>query len=175
MIDERHEELAALHAFDLLEGSERAQFEAELARNPELQALVRSLRDASASLAHASTTPPPPELKQRVLASVAPRTSASAGAPSDNVIRPPVSLFRSPRISWAAAACFALLAAWLGQRFVTARSELAQLRRQNEAADIVLQSTRQQLEADRIINRRQLQELDQQRSVAVTQLEVERN
>ena len=43
MIDERHEELASLYALDLLEGAERAQFETALARDPELQALVREL------------------------------------------------------------------------------------------------------------------------------------
>ena len=34
MIDERQEELASLYALDLLEGAERVQFEAALARDP---------------------------------------------------------------------------------------------------------------------------------------------
>ena len=67
MIDERHEELASLYAFDLLEGAELAQFEAALARDPELQALVRELRQTSTTLAYtAPSQVPPPALKQRL-------------------------------------------------------------------------------------------------------------
>ena len=60
MIDERHEELASLYAFDLLEGEELAQFQTALARDPELQALVRDLRETSASLAHTAPAIVPP-------------------------------------------------------------------------------------------------------------------
>ena len=40
MIDERHEELAALHAFDLLEGAELAAFESARAAAPDLRAIA---------------------------------------------------------------------------------------------------------------------------------------
>ena len=55
MIDERHEELAALYALDLLEGAEKTSFEAALAGSPELQMLVRELREASTALERLGT------------------------------------------------------------------------------------------------------------------------
>ncbi len=158
MIEERHEELASLYAFDLLEGEELTRFEEALARDPELQSLVRSLRDTSAHFAYAASTPPPITLKERVLSNLKPQ--AVSAAPQAEIIRPPFSVFRSPQIPWAVAACFAVLAAWLGQRALSARSELSHLRRQNAIADVTLQSVRQQLEADRIVTRRQIDTLD---------------
>ena len=43
MIDERQEELAALHAFGLLEGAERSTFERDAAASEELRGLVDTL------------------------------------------------------------------------------------------------------------------------------------
>jgi DNA repair exonuclease SbcCD ATPase subunit len=156
MIDERLQELAALQALDLLEGAELAQFEASLANNPELQQLVAELRHASTSLAHQAAMPAPAALRQRVLASV-----EKAGTAPDNVIRPPASIF-SRLAPWAAAACFALIAAWLGQRYFTVQNESLGLRQQQELAALELKAVRQQLEAERIVNGRQLQSLDTQ-------------
>ena len=51
MITERQEELAALHAFDLLEAAERLAFVTELAANPELQVLVARLAATAATTA----------------------------------------------------------------------------------------------------------------------------
>src|ERR1039458_2983924 len=56
MIDDRQEEIAALHALDLLEGAERDQFVAELERNAELRGRVGDLRQAGAGLAHLAQT-----------------------------------------------------------------------------------------------------------------------
>jgi anti-sigma-K factor RskA len=158
MIEERYEELASLYAFDLLEGEELHGFEAALARDPELGNLVRSLRETSARFAYSVSTPAPVSLRTRVLANLKTQT---AGEPAPGqIIRPPLSLFRSPQIPWAVAACLAVLAAWLGQRAVTAHGELSQLRRQNALADVTLQSVRQQLEADRIVAQRQIETLN---------------
>ena len=60
MIDERHEELAALYALDLLEGVERTQFEAALDQDPALQALTRELCNTAATLAHTAHVVLPP-------------------------------------------------------------------------------------------------------------------
>jgi anti-sigma-K factor RskA len=168
MIDERHEELASLYAFDLLEGAELAQFEKALARDPNLKALVRELRDTSASLAHtAPAAQPPAALKQRVLASI---STQEKGAPvPDNIVRPS-SFGVWNLIPWAAAACFALSAAWLGQRYTSIRSETAALRNQREFAEITIKSVQQQLEAERILTRRQLQDAEQQMAGVTTQL-----
>lgn len=164
MIDERHEELATLYALDLLEGDERSRFEATLARDAALRGLVDELRDASAVLAHtAPVVPPPAALKDRVFASLDDRRAPAAPAPAavpDNVIRPAV-FQRRQLAPWAAAACFAVLAAWLGQRAVVSRSELAAARDRQALAEIALQSARQQLEAERIVLQRQAQDLEQ--------------
>lgn len=158
MIDERHEELASLYAFDLLEGTERAQFEAELARDPALQQVVTELRTAAASLAHAAPSAvPPAALKQRVLGSIA---QAPAIEP-DKVIRPAV-FSRGGFVPWAIAACLALGLALLGQRYITLRTEADGLQKRQEVAQISLQMSQQQLEADRLVNRLRIQEGDRQ-------------
>lgn len=165
MIDERHEELAALYALDQLEGPARTQFEAALARDPALQSLVRDLRESAASLAHTATTKPPPILKARVLASI-PTSSAPV---SDHSTHSSSVGFRTV-FPWALAACFALVAAWLGTRLLTERTEATRFRQQHALADVALQSAKQQLEAERIVTRRQFQDLDQQLAAANTAL-----
>lgn len=73
MIDEHLEELASLYVLRLLSQEEEAAFERTLASNPELQALVCSLQNASIALARmAPEHVPPPEVKQRLLASLNP-------------------------------------------------------------------------------------------------------
>ena len=64
-------------------------------------------------------------------------------------------------IAWAAAACFAIAAAWLGVRYLNARSANLLLRDQQALTDLELRSARNQLEAERIINRQQLADLNQ--------------
>lgn len=168
MIDERHEELAALYALGLLEGKERAQFEAALARDLDLQALVRELRETSVSLARTAAVTPPPALKARVLASI---DAATAGdhVPG-NIVRP--SFFSLGRFApWAIAASFALMAVLLGQRYFLADTEASVLRRQQTLTDLVLQSMRQQLEAERLVNGRRAQDLDRQLTQARNEAE----
>jgi anti-sigma-K factor RskA len=162
MIDERHEELAALYALDLLEGAEKSEFETALARDAALQALVRELRESSTALAHATPgAQPPPALKKRLLAALEARGRPAAG---DKMIS-------FPRwIPWAAAACFALLAAWSGQLFLTARSEADALRAQQALADASLKSLENRLEAERIIARQQVASFKQQSEDAAWQL-----
>lgn len=166
MIDERHEELASLYALDLLEGAERMQFETALTRDPELQALVRELRQASASLAFTALSGPPPEsLKQRILASTG---RHGKPVPADNVVRPPPSIWNF--LPWAVAACFAIGAAWLGQRYIVSQNEVAILRDRNALTDITVKTAEQQLEAERILNQRRLSDLRQELTTASTQL-----
>ena len=123
-------------------------------RNSYTQARSRS----ASALAHAAT--PPAALRARVLASV---------APPANVIQPPLSLFRT-FLPWAVAACFALSAAWLGQLYVTSRSEAALLESRRSVAELALKSTQQQLEAERILTRRRLADTEQQIASASQQL-----
>lgn len=135
MITERHEELAALHALDLLEGAERNAFEAELAGHADLAALVTSLRHASAHLTLAAPpVPPPAGLKARVLAAV----DAPAAAP---VVAFPVARV----IPWAAAAALAITAGWLASRNLSLQSENDFLRTERQMAHIAYQSAQVQL------------------------------
>ena len=151
MIDDRHEELAALHAFGLLEGTERASFESTLATNPALAALVCELRAASATLAHlAPTATPPPSLRASVLASV---NAASVRGPAPVVPFSPFAL--QPWFGWATAACCALAAAWLGLLYISGRSDAALLRDTQAFNALSLQSAAQQLEAERLLTRHQ--------------------
>jgi len=103
MIDERMEELAALHALGLLKGEEEAFFENELRKNPELQRLVAELQRASAALAvSAPERSPSPQLRRRLLEKI------GAPAPSRVILFP-------QWIPWAAAACLAIFCGLLIQ------------------------------------------------------------
>ncbi len=168
MIDERTEELASLHALDLLEGAELAAFETQLASDPQLQALVRELREAAAMLAlTAPAAVPDAALKARVLQQIGQAQPRETGR---NTILP----FRLPTlIPWAAAAGFALVAAWLGQDLLATREEAANQRTEARLAQLVLRDTANRLEAERIVLNQQMdnsgrQLADTQRQLATT-------
>jgi anti-sigma-K factor RskA len=163
MIDERQEELAALHALGLLEGTERDAFVRTLATNAELGALVGALRESSTALACAAPTiPVPAALKARVLTSIG--VSPKPAATSANLVAFPKLL------PWAAAAAFALAAGWFAQLYIAARSEAQLMSAQHALADIGLQRAQQHLEAERILARGQLAELGNQLTAARAQI-----
>ena len=62
--------LSGAYAVDAVDDIERASFERHLASCPTCQAEVASLREASALLADAATTTPPPELRDAVLSGI---------------------------------------------------------------------------------------------------------
>ncbi len=62
-------------------------------------------------------------------------------------------------LPWIAAAGFAVAAGYLGQKYLSARSELVGLNEQYQLGKIESQSLRQQLEAERIISARRLSDL----------------
>jgi anti-sigma-K factor RskA len=135
MITERHEELAALHAFDLLEGAECSSFEAELTGNGELRALCNSLRESAATLAlTAPSVPPPPALKDRILAAVA------VPAPPAAVVIPGRSW-----APWAIAAALTLAATWLATQNLALRNQNATLRSERELAEVAYKIAQSQL------------------------------
>lgn len=173
MIDERREENTALYAFDLLEGNDRSRFEADLEGDPRLRALAASFRNTAAALAYtAPATPPPAELRARVLASVAPRAAAptSPAASVAEVIRPEPSVF-ARFAPWAMAAGLAVAATWFGQRYLSVQSEARILRDQQAMTEVALKSLQQQLEAERIVTRRQLSDLEKSSGSASAQLQ----
>jgi anti-sigma-K factor RskA len=147
MIDERHEELAALAALDLLDPADQAALDTAVAANPELGRLVRELREAAAALAHAApSVEPPPDLRERVLAE----------ARAERTARRSSTLTFPFMIPWAVAACLAAAAALMGRLYVASRSEAAFLRDSQTLASLELRAARAQLEAERIVNQREL-------------------
>ncbi len=159
---ERHEELAALAALDLLTSAEQQEFNAALAVQPELQPLVDSLRAASAELAHtAPAIDVPAALKSRVLATIAVLPASTAREHSEFKNPKPetknAKLISFPTwLALAAAACFALTAAYFGQAYQTERASAATLRDAQQLADLALRSAQNQLEAERLIARSEL-------------------
>jgi len=163
MIDDRHEELAALYALDLLEGAEEIAFAAKLARDPELSRRVDELRAAAADLAHlAPRAEPPPGLKDRILSSLEGRPALRAVL-APPVHRAPVLPFSS-LIPWAIAAGLAVAALWTTRLTWTLRSENAVMRDEQQLADLNLRSLRTGMEAERIVRQQQL--ADAQRALA---------
>ena len=139
MIDDRLEELASLHALDLLEGAEREEFLSALARDPELRGRVRNLRDASTYLSlTAPDAAPPAELRARVLDSV--DRLMAPGKARSRVVRIPAL------VPWLIAASVALAAAWAQSRYTRVREENAALSSQRQAAEVALAQTRTDLD-----------------------------
>ncbi len=151
MIDERQQELASLYALDLLEGADRAPFEAEIATNPELQAFVRELRASATSLARtAPVAVPPTALRDRVLASATSRAASGNRAVSSS--RSWSGGFPLPQLlPWALAASFAVAAAWLGVRYYTNSIESQTLAQQHALAEIALKTADARIQAEHII------------------------
>ena len=149
MIDDVQEESAALYALDLLPPAERSAFEDRLAADPALEARVAEIREAAAALAHAAPpAAPPADLRERVLRSAAAR-GAAAGSRSRIVSF-------ATLVPWAIAACLAVAAAWTSRLYDGARSENAILRDRGAIAALELHSLRDQIEAERIVNQREL-------------------
>lgn len=160
MIDDRQEELAALHALDLLKGAEKDGFEAELARDPDLRRLRDELAEAAAQIAHvAPFSIPPAELRERVLRTARRGTAGSAI---------PFPTF----IPWALAAGFAVLAAWSGDLYLQASSRSRLLEAERKLADLAAQSARQELEAQQIVEGRSRADLAAQLAATRSRLDV---
>jgi len=68
MIDERMEELAALHALGALSPTESHDFKQKMHANPELKAFVARLSIATGAVAGAGPLKsPPPDLRAKIL------------------------------------------------------------------------------------------------------------
>jgi anti-sigma-K factor RskA len=155
MNDVRHEELACLHALDLLEGEERKAFEAAAQDDDALRQLVDDLRETGAAIGlTAPAAEPSPFLRERVLASAAQRRAGRRSGFSLN-------RFLAPR--WAVAAGFALVVATLGwqnwrlenelevQRSAAATAEKAAEGAQRSAAALEERWQRDRAQASEVI------------------------
>lgn len=152
MIAERHEELAALYALDLLEGEELAAFESTLARDPELRRLVVALREAAADLAYAAPAVPAPsaDLRARILNSAVPIARA------DGYALP----FALPAwLGWAAAACFFFTTIFFAGKSFNVRGQLQSVLEDERVARLEAGTLKNLLEAERILSRGQLDRL----------------
>lgn len=103
-IDLHH--LSAAYALDALDHHERIAFEAHYESCDVCRADVLSFRETLADVAVASATPPPPSLKDRVLAEVSVTRQLSPSVPS---VSPLASVRRLAPILLAAAAVLALV------------------------------------------------------------------
>jgi anti-sigma-K factor RskA len=152
MISDRHEELAALHALDLLEGAERAAFEAEVAAHPELRALVERLRASSAALAlTAPQVEPPVTLRQRVLSIPA----GIGSSETDKVIAVPWLT----RIGWGLAAVLALGSAWLTNQKISLQRTTEELRLDLALADMARKTAELRLQERSLLAQTAIEEL----------------
>ena len=143
MITERHEELAALHAFDLLEGTEKAAFESALMNSPELRTLTASFTADAINLTFtAPQVEPPAVLKDRILAACgAAQPNAPMAPAAGNVVAFPVLRFAP----WAAAAALAIAAAWFARQTFALRDENASLRTERQLAEVAYKMAKSQL------------------------------
>jgi len=163
MKDEQHEERASLYALDLLEGSERADFERQLAANEALQGLVAQLRETTCQLAYtAGLASPPAALRERVFASISRRDTVKASVRSSAARTAPGKLIPFHPLHWAGwglAASFALVAAWYGQRSFSTQRELLNARNTIAFEQAGAKSLQNELEAERLIASKQANNL----------------
>jgi anti-sigma-K factor RskA len=138
MSNERHEELASLYAFGLLDGPEKHTFEAELAQSARLRALVDELQTVSADLALAAPdAAPPATLRAQILAAATDAPSSEAG----KVVDFPLNRF----LPWAAAAGLAIAAVWFGVRSNGLQAANDSLATQRELAEVAARLAKSQL------------------------------
>ena len=162
MIGEHHEELASLYALDLLEGAEKTSFEAALAGDAELRALVESLRAAAADLARlAPPAEPPPELKARILSSLESRPTLRLAPETPDAHRATILPFSRVLLPWAIAASLAVATLWSARTAWIFHSENGVIRDQQQLAELDLRSLRNGMEAERLIQQQQLSKAQQ--------------
>ncbi len=109
MIDERMEEQASLHVLGALTETEAAEFKKAMQADPELKAYVARLSLATGALAGSvPLTEPPPQLRAKILAQVAPKQKTVT-------LRKGKPFFVS-RLGWGFAACLLILFVWLSSQ-----------------------------------------------------------
>ena len=135
-MNEELEEQASLYALDLLEGAERAAFEARLASDPQLRAQVHGLRETSAQIAHAAPPRlPSTQLEAKILKAIRAEV-------------PPAH--RSQSSSWlprALAASLALACVFLVAERAKNRRQIARLEQRNAFAELRIATLASQLQS----------------------------
>ncbi|MDX2186788.1 MAG: anti-sigma factor [Opitutaceae bacterium] len=162
MSDETREELAALYAIDQLHDEERVEFEKQLSKDPELAALVRDLREASAALALSAKVNegPSPELRDRIF------ISAAGYRPKKLKPAKIVAFSLHARIAWAIAACAVVAAGLFHTRYLSVQTVVSTSEASYTAAIAEIKSLEQQMEAERILGNQQLADMRKAADVA---------
>jgi anti-sigma-K factor RskA len=146
MMNERMEELASLYILGILAPAEQSAFEAALARDPELRALLASLRTARDAMA--GTVPvivPSPGLKHRIMTEIATREKKIQAVPVKNSAGNVVKLW----LPWALAAAAVLMLMIANHDHAVAKKALevelsarsAQIKDLNRMADALRNTT----------------------------------
>jgi anti-sigma-K factor RskA len=152
------EQLAALYeeyALGVLEGEERAEIEAHLARPcPTCTPGVAQARWVVAQLALAAPdAQPPASLKGRIMDAVKPSADANNARAVLPIEKQMASARRAlfPAWAWIAAAALALITGYTIRQMNTQNEQLAQLRKQMKLASMQNQALQNQLDMNRMV------------------------
>src|SRR5579862_566292 len=150
------EQLAALYeeyALGVLEGEERAELEAHLAKSGDkCVAGVAEARWMVSQLAHAAPdTQPPAALRGRIMDAV--KTSADPARAVVPLEKPKSSTQGAifPAWAWVAAAALALITGYTIRQMNNQNDQLAQLRKEMKLATLQNQALQNQLDMDRMV------------------------
>lgn len=150
------EQLTALYeeyALGVLEGEERVELEAHLARaGDQCIAGVAQARWVVAQLAHAAPeAQPPATLRGRIMDAVKPSADASRAAVPLGKAKTAAPRAMFPAWAWVAAAALALFTGYTIRQMNHQNEQLAQLRKQMKIATIQNQALQNQLDMDRMV------------------------
>ena len=148
------EQLAPLYeeyALGILEGDERADLDAHLARAcPKCTPGVAKARWFVAQLAHAAPDEQPPAaLRGKILDAV--KSSEGTAPRTIPFEKPPIKRAMFPAWAWAAAAALALMTGYSVRQISIQTAQLADLRRQMKLAALQSQALQNQLDEGRMV------------------------
>lgn len=151
------EELAPLYeeyALGVLEGAERAELEAHLARAGDrcVQGVARA-RGVVSQFAHAAPdAQPPAALRGKIMGAIENREERAQAVKSFEEPRPSRALGPFPVWAWAAAAALALITGYAVQRMNRQYDQLAQLRKEMKLALAQNQALQNQIDMEKMVN-----------------------
>lgn len=150
------EQLAPLYeeyALGMLEGEERAELEAHLARSGDkCIAGVAEARWLVAQLAHAAPDAQPPgELRSKIMDAAKQTAESARGVVPIEKSKVPRPRPLFPLWAWVAATALALITAYSIRQMNNQNDQLAQLRKQMKLATVQNQALQNQLDMDRMV------------------------